>query len=1675
MEFKKLNRYVSILLAVILVFGVAMTGFAAEPAMEIVDDVAPVEEVAAVEEAAAPAAADEAPVADRQAGDMTVTVAGVSYPGSVSNMGNSASVQIYSGAAANGSDASAVGSATVTAAGIATIALTSTTGSNYYFAAVTADPTITSGNASATYDSADPTGTSVVTIGSTSVKAITLGQATGTTDDFSGTITLPVKSVSGAVTATYTDSNSGTLPSAGLAAYVYKAVSGQTAASWYLDPANSQTAVATGTVNSSGAIAITGASVLAADFASDYYVVTAPTTNAGRNFPAGISATFNFTATAPAVTAAANVTVASTAVPANVSFTVSGQITDNAIDVSGIATNPNLKVGLYVGAGTTTPVEVNGKPVTADVDATGRYMMPQLDNMAPGPYTVAIVQSVAGAGAGARLYPATSNGITVQAGTGTTTNAQPVTGNIGLTSTKAQTTITATINGTTNSVSANANTYDVVLKYKNTIVQTKPGPALSSSNDTVVFDVVDHVGDEKNYSVGIVGKSALDAVDDEIVTFTAPLALTGAATLVVATAPNVLTIKVVNGVTGAVVPNYQIVASSITGGTVTPDSRITDSNGLVTFKNSTVSSGSVTGAAQLVGGVRYVRTSASVTSIPLSGSDKGTKELVVYPEPSITDVNMKSVANASVVTGDTGSVVGTLFNATTTLKPSYGTQATAGTALNTFTYQWQYREDASSLWKNVETASAAGNATSATLAPDANLLMGADIWKNGYQFRCLVTPQDNVTTELSKPVAMESSVATLTVADGYTISGTVSNNSIAMPGVRVKVYSGYGTQAQKEVDDVGTYTSSDAGKVPGTYTTKKLPAGITYTLVVSDFAYSGVNYRGGKTEAPLGGADYIDAKIIVAAKPAVEITEQPRNVMGDETKSATFTVKTVNNLGSGAIAYQWRVDKNDGKGPQDIIGAVTSTLTVSSLTTEMNGYVYDVKVSLSTTQVVSDPAILRVNAFAAPQFTVQPANVDAAAGRKVEIPVTVSGAAPITYKWFIDRNDGNGFVATSGAAFSTDAATGKLTINQGYTTSSWNGYKFQLVATNMKGTEQSTATSDAAVLSIVSPTLITIADSPKNTVGAIGKPAEFSVTVEGTGPYYYQWQYSLDGGNTWVDTTISDQTYDTTHKFNTPQTMIPAYANKYQVRVKVQNMDKSTTITSNAATVTSIVDPTPVSIATHPASQSVVNGRSVTFTAEAQGTKPYYYQWEKLDPDGANWEVITGKSFSNADGANELKIDYVSYSMDKTQYRVLVASNNNPDEDEIGYSNSAVLTVIDFAPLTITSQPADTQAAVGSEATFSVTAGGSGPFTYQWFKNGTAISGAADATLNYTVEAEDEGAKFSVVVKNVEGDSLTSNEATLTTGEAVLVDSIIVTGPTIMEAATAKEITVAVGPTDATNKAVTWSTSDEAIATVAVNDEGKIIVTAVADGSVDIIATAKDASGVEGRLTITVGGQAADSITVESSVDPTGEKGVVLYNGGPDEAEGGALVAADDFDRETILSVGTPEGTVAPALVEWSLEKEDQNDVVKLTNLGNNRVKVETVGRGVALVVASIKEVNAEGEEIVTMMNTQRVAVKQLVNGFKVTGDGSTTKSVKAGSTIKAWFDYIPSRTSDQRSGVSDRGVTRQITDTSIAKLVKNKKGDWVIKGLKAGTTDFVVTAKDGSGATETLTLTVTK
>jgi len=94
-------------------------------------------------------------------------------------------------------------------------------------------------------------------------------------------------------------------------------------------------------------------------------------------------------------------------------------------------------------------------------------------------------------------------------------------------------------------------------------------------------------------------------------------------------------------------------------------------------------------------------------------------------------------------------------------------------------------------------------------------------------------------------------------------------------------------------------------------------------------------------------------------------------------------------------------------------------------------------------------------------------------------------------------------------------------------------------------------------------------------------------------------------------------------------------------------------------------------------------------------------------------------------------------------------------------SEHLTVTIGALAKPTITAHPASQTITAGNTATFTVTATGGAPLTYQWQKNGANIAGAISASYTITNAQSTDAANYRCVVTNPAG-AATSTPATLT-------------------------------------------------------------------------------------------------------------------------------------------------------------------------------------------------------------------------------------------------------------------------------------------------------------------------
>jgi hypothetical protein len=169
------------------------------------------------------------------------------------------------------------------------------------------------------------------------------------------------------------------------------------------------------------------------------------------------------------------------------------------------------------------------------------------------------------------------------------------------------------------------------------------------------------------------------------------------------------------------------------------------------------------------------------------------------------------------------------------------------------------------------------------------------------------------------------------------------------------------------------------------------------------------------------------------------------------------------------------------------------------------------------------------------------------------------------------------------------------------------------------------------------------------------------------------------------------------------------------------------------------------SITTQPAAKTATAGQSASFTVVATGTAPLSYQWMK---SGTNISGATGATYT------------ISSTTTASTGSYTVAVSNSAGSKT---SNAATLTV-NVTPA-ITTQPTSQTVTAGQSVSFTVVATGTPAPTYQWKKNGTAISGATSATYTIASTTTSSAGTYTVTVTNTAG-SVTSSNAVLTVNAA---------------------------------------------------------------------------------------------------------------------------------------------------------------------------------------------------------------------------------------------------------------------------------------------------------------------
>ena len=311
-------------------------------------------------------------------------------------------------------------------------------------------------------------------------------------------------------------------------------------------------------------------------------------------------------------------------------------------------------------------------------------------------------------------------------------------------------------------------------------------------------------------------------------------------------------------------------------------------------------------------------------------------------------------------------------------------------------------------------------------------------------------------------------------------------------------------------------------------------------------------------------------------------------------------------------------------------------------------------------------------------------------------------------------------------------------------------------------------TQGVLVVGVAKPVVDSLSVSPASTVNP-GTQVTFSASVASPVSVTYQWRKNgapIPGA---TDATL---------------VLTAAEADEGSYSVTVTNITGSATSSAVSLAVND-----PVSIITPPAGATRNPGQSVTFTVSAGGTPPLTYQWRK------NGEAIDGETDDSLVVSSITEADQADYDVVVTNAAGGLASSK------------AALTVND--PVTIAADPQPRVVLAGSPVTFGVTASGTGPFIYQWRKDGSPIPNGNGSSYTLASSAFADAGAYDVVVTN-SVNSRTSAAATL----EVINGSIprIVTPPQARLVATGSPLTLSVTAVVVAGGKYQWYKDGKAVA-----------------------------------------------------------------------------------------------------------------------------------------------------------------------------------------------------------------------------------------------------------------------
>jgi hypothetical protein len=629
------------------------------------------------------------------------------------------------------------------------------------------------------------------------------------------------------------------------------------------------------------------------------------------------------------------------------------------------------------------------------------------------------------------------------------------------------------------------------------------------------------------------------------------------------------------------------------------------------------------------------------------------------------------------------------------------------TNIGTNTLTWSLAS--TSVWLRVSSLGgtlAAGSTTTVTASLNANasnLVVGtysATIWFTNMSDQ--IGQSRAFTLSVIQPPVITTQPTNVTVLEGEPAAF-----SITATGGQPLTY---------QWQDNGT-NLTDGGGISGSTTSNLVFASVsaseagTYAIVVTNAA---------------GAVISADALLTIPTSPPV-FTLEPTNQTVYASENVEFAVAVV---GSEPYSYQWNFNSTA------IPGATNATLTLTDLQLDQSGD-YSVLVTNAYGATDSSIAALTVNP-PPPCAPVSAGMVDWWAGEgNANDSVGTNNGTLVGGVAFAPGEVGQAFVFDGSSGYvsipdspSLDSFVTNITIelwlrvNQATPNADWRG-----IVTKGNSSWRLQGTSGAETVTFSADPN---GDLKGNAEVNDGQWHHVAATYDGTNMCLY-----VDGT---LDATQPASLPLATNSFpvclgENPQAPNPYYFNGSVDEVTLYNRALSADeIQTIYITGSGGKCPLPIAITFQPTNETVNAGGTATFTVAATGSQPMSYQWSF---DGIPIDNATNSVFTLED-------------VQSTNDGVYAVTLTNPYESVM--SSNAVLTVPTYPPSIIT-QPINQTNYAGTTASFSVTANGSQPLSYQWSFDGTSLDGATNATLMLSDVQSGEAGEYSVSVSNPYGET----------------------------------------------------------------------------------------------------------------------------------------------------------------------------------------------------------------------------------------------------------------------------------------------------------------------------------